>query len=275
MKTSRLKEVLDQARQRLGSRLEADLVVSHALGQGRTYLYTHDSKLLSDHELDQIASLIRARLLGQPIAYILGEKEFYGRSFLVNEHVLIPRPETELLIDEIKKLDLPPRAKVADIGTGSGCIGLTLAAEDPQWLVCVTDLSNDALTVCQTNRERFGLMNVVTYEGSLLKPLAQQTFDLIVANLPYIAPEDSHLDAGDLRFEPQIALVAEDHGLALITELIRLAPKHLNTDGYLVLEHGYDQQEVLTNALKQTGFKTVVQLADLSGIPRGLIAQWS
>ncbi len=275
MKTSRLKDVLDQARERLADHFEADLLVAHALGQERPFLYTHGSIFLDDQDLDKIAKLIKQRQLGHPIAYLLGEKEFYGRVFEVTPHVLIPRPETELLVDAILKLPLSVRAKVADVGTGSGCIGLTLAAEQPQWLVCVTDVSPDALVVCQKNRERLELMNVVTYEGSLLKPLANQHFDLIVANLPYIASEDHHLSQGDLRFEPSLALVAEAGGTHLIKTLIDTAPQHLCLGGYLVIEHGHDQQACLSQFLEQAGFECIEQLQDLAGLPRALVAKWS
>lgn len=274
VKTTRLKEILDQARMRLSSRLEADVLVAHAIGQDRAYLYAHDNDHLDDGALDAVAAIIKKRQLGHPVAYLLGSKEFYGRSFKVDPNVLIPRPETELLIDHIQSLPLPAQTKAVDVGTGSGCIGLTLAAENPQWLVCVTDLSEDAVRVCQTNRDTLGLMNVVIYKGSLLQPLTGQTFDLIVANLPYISSEDPHLSQGDLRYEPTMALIAENQGLSLIHQLIKTAPRYLNSVGHLVLEHGHDQQEALVDTLVEVGFEEITRLTDLAGQPRALSATW-
>lgn len=152
MKTTRLKAILLQAREKLGDPLEADVLIAHALDKDRAYLYAHSEDDLTETQLAKIYHFIKRRQLGEPVAYLLGYKEFYGRSFKVSPAVLIPRPETEMLIDHIQSLDLPLSAKVLDVGTGSGCIGLTLALEHPSWVVCVSDVSNEALAVCQQNR---------------------------------------------------------------------------------------------------------------------------
>lgn len=274
VKNTGLKQVLEQARVRLDNHLEADLLVSHALQKDRTYLYAYDHIDLNDQQLAAIHQLIKRRQLGEPVAYLLGHKEFYGRSFEVTPAVLIPRPETELIIDQALNLELPPNAKVVDVGTGSGCIGLTLAIERPNWVVCVSDVSADALAICQKNRQTLNPTNVVIQQGALLSPWRDQRFDLIVANLPYIAPNDPHLDDADLGHEPQVALVANDEGFELIFTLIHQAPNHLHSGAYIVLEHGFEQQVAIEKALIEQGFDEVLGLKDLAGQPRLVIARW-
>jgi len=274
VKNTRLKDVLAQASQKLNHRLEAEMLIAHALQQDRAHLYAHGQTELTETQLSTIYALIKRRQLGEPIAYLLGHKEFYGRSFVVTPMVLIPRPETEMIIDQAKELPLPHHAKVLDVGTGSGCIGLTLAAEHPTWIVCVSDCSAQALSVCQQNRQAFNLTNVVMQQGDLLGPWRGQRFDLIVANLPYIAPDDPHLSQGDLRHEPTTALVADQAGLSLIHQLIEQAPNHLNPGASLILEHGHDQQPMLEQALQAQGFVAVCGLQDLAGQPRLVMGRW-
>lgn len=274
MKNNRLKDILAHARQRLADRIDADILVAHALNQDRAYLYAHDHEVLEDDIIEQIHQLIKRRLLGEPIAYLLGHKEFYGRRFRVSPDVLIPRPETELLIDQVLALELSPHAKVVDIGTGSGCIGLTLAAERPHWTLCVSDVSPQALAVCQHNRKDLNLTNVVALQGSLFQPWRDQSFDLIVANLPYLSPDDPHLNEGDLRYEPELALVAEDQGQALMANLVQQAPAHLICGGHILLEHGFEQQDIVKQMLIHAGFSDVRGLHDLAGLPRVVMARW-
>ena len=274
MKAARLKDILATATDKLQHRLEAEVLIAHALQKDRTYLYAHDQAQLSDDQLSHIHQLIKRRQLGEPIAYLLESKDFYGRSFKVTSAVLIPRPETELIIDQVNHLRLPHHAKVLDVGTGSGCIGLTLAAEHPNWTVCVSDCSKEALLVCQHNRHALDLTNVVMHQGDLLLPWRGQTFDLIVANLPYIAPDDPHLKQGDLRHEPATALVADEAGLSLMRQLIEQAPQYLNLGGYLILEHGYDQQAELKKALQSHGLTEIQGLQDLAGHDRLVIGRW-
>lgn len=274
MKNNRLKDMVAHARQRLSDRIDADVLVAHALGQERAYLYAHDDDILEDPIIDQIHQLIKRRALGEPVAYLLGYKEFYGRRFTVNSNVLIPRPETELLIEQALGLHLSTHAKLVDIGTGSGCIGLTLAAERPNWTVCVSDISPDALAVCQKNRQDLNLTNVVTLQGALFQPWRDQQFDLIVANLPYLSPDDPHLNEGDLRHEPQLALVAQDQGQALMADLIQHAPKHLICGGHILLEHGFEQQDWVEHMLTEAGFSNIQGLRDWAGHPRAVMATW-
>lgn len=275
VKSKRLKEIRRQAGDKLQNQLETDVLICHALQQERTFLYAHSEDELTESQIDSIYHLIKRRQLGEPVAYLLGFKEFYGRSFKVNAAVLIPRSETETIIDQARDLRLPHAAKVLDLGTGSGCIGLTLAADHPSWIVCASDVSEQALAVCIDNRQTLNLTNVVTHLGSLFEPWRGQTFDLIVANLPYIADNDPHLDEGDLRYEPKTALIADGAGRALIQQAIAEAPQYLKVGGYLLMEHGYDQQTSCTEALQTAGFTNISGLNDLSGHPRLVKARWN
>lgn len=272
MNTTALKTILATAKDRLNDPLEAEVLVAHALGADRSYLYAHSTDPIDFETVTAIHHLIKQRQLGTPVAYLLGHREFYGRLFKVTPDVLIPRPETEAIIDQANALNLSDQAKVVDVGTGSGCIGLTLALEHPSWTVCVTDACADALSVCRDNRQAHQLTNVAIHQGDLLEALSDQTFDLIVANLPYVAPNDPHLSQGDLPCEPQHALVADQHGLALIERLIADAPHHLIRPGHLIIEHGFDQQTQIVDMLRQHGFDAIKPGTDLAGTPRLVVA---
>lgn len=272
MNTTALKAILATAKDRLDDPLEAEVLVAHALGTDRSYLYAHSTDPIDSETVTTIHHLIKQRQLGTPVAYLLGHREFYDRLFKVTPDVLIPRPETEAIIDQANALNLSDQAKVVDVGTGSGCIGLTLALEHPSWTVCVTDVCADALSVCRDNRQAHQLTNVAIHQGDLLEALSDQTFDLIVANLPYVAPNDPHLSQGDLPCEPQHALVADQHGLALIERLIADAPHHLIRPGHLIIEHGFDQQAQVVEMLRQHGFDAIKPGTDLAGTPRLVVA---
>ena len=263
------------AKDRLDDAFEAELLVAYAAGVERSHLYAHPEDCLSLEQVERAHNFIRRRQLGTPIAHLLGQREFYGRVFKVTPNVLIPRPETEGIVDEVHALPLCNQAKVVDVGTGSGCLGLTLAMEYPTWTVCTTDISNEAIEVCQENRLAHRLSNVAIYQGDLLEPLNGQMFDLIVANLPYVAPNDPHLTQGDLPHEPQQALVAEMDGLAVIEKLIAQAPSHLIRPGHLIVEHGFDQQAQIIRRLRQHGFDLIKPVKDLSGKPRLVVASIS
>jgi release factor glutamine methyltransferase len=261
-------ELLDDARERLDSRLEAELLAAFLLGRDRGWLYAHDDEPIGAGTRARFEALLERRLAGQPIAYILGQREFYGRSFLVDDSVLIPRPETELLIDTALTLALPERPRVADIGTGSGCIALTLAAERPNWSVTATDVSEQALVVARHNRARLGLADVAMRRGDLFEPLATERFDLIVANPPYVAHGDPHLEVGDVRFEPETALVAGRDGSRILRRLIAAAGSHLEPRGWLLVEHGHDQADRVRDLYSRAGFAAVESRRDLAGIER-------
>lgn len=271
--------VLRSIGQQLSSRFEAELLLAGVLKCDRARLFAHPETVLSKSQLKQLNELTAQRIDGVPIAYLLGVREFYGREFIVNPSVLIPRPETELLVEQALKLPVTAQAHVLDIGTGSGCIILTLAAERPDWHFTATDISAQALATAQRNQRRLDLgdRSITWRKGSGYKAFAAQTnhrFDLIVSNPPYVAEQDPHLTRGDLRFEPDIALTAGPSGLELIDELIDQAPAHLNPGGWLLLEHGYDQSEQVCEQMQQIGFDAVQSRQDLAGHYRVAMGCW-
>lgn len=263
-----LRQLLEHARERLDSRLEAELLAAFLLDRDRGWLYAHDDEPIGPATRARFEALLERRLTGQPMAYILGQREFYGRTFLVDDGVLIPRPETELLVDAALALALPEGARVADIGTGSGCIALTLAAERPRWSVTATDVSEQALVIARHNRARLGLGEVDIRPGDLFEPLETGRFDLIVSNPPYVAHGDPHLDVGDVRFEPRTALVAGRDGSSILRRLIAAAGSRLRSGGWLLVEHGHDQADQVRALYSQAGFGAVESLRDLAGIER-------
>lgn len=261
-------QALAEARDRLGNRLEADLLTCHALGRERSWLYAHDNDRIDAASLARLEHLVAQRLEGRPIAQLCGQREFYGREFSIDERVLIPRPETELLIELALALELPERARVCDVGTGSGCIALTLAAERPQWRVAAIDQSADALAVATANRARLGLKHVELLRGDLLEPVIDRRFELVVSNPPYVAAADPHLERGDLRFEPRAALAAGPDGLDIIRRLVSTGFDQLAHGGWLLLEHGHDQAAAVRTLLQAIGFTDVTSRRDLAGIER-------
>lgn len=267
------------------ARLEAQLLLAHALKVDRVWLIAHDTDPLTPAQLDACNALIARRLVGEPIAYLLGEREFYGRRFQVTPAVLIPRPETELLVDlALERLPADAPARVLDLGTGSGCLALTLALERPLAQVTAVDASADALAVARENAHHLQVANVALIESDWfavleggagcnppgrMNPAPQRrAFDLIVANPPYVAAADPHLAQGDVRFEPLSALAAGADGLDDLRRIIAAAPAHLAPGGGLLLEHGWDQGEAVPALLYAAGFIDVECVPDLAGQPR-------
>ncbi len=256
------------ATNRLRSALEADLIAENAMGQSRAWLLAHGEVRPEPEAMALMQGMLQRRQAGEPLAYITGRREFYGRDFAVDPSVLIPRPETEHLIDFALELDLPEAARVADIGTGSGCIILTLAAERPDWHCLGTDISPDALSMTRRNRQRLNLDRVALRAGNSLAPLADSRFDLIVSNPPYIEPDDPHLRQGDLRHEPKIALATQGDGLDMLRHLISGCPARLAPGGWLAVEHGHDQADQVRELFAQNEYHDLHQIRDLAGIRR-------
>ncbi len=248
-------------------RLDAEILLCHCLDKPRSYLYSHPESSVPPELREAFDSLLEERRAGQPVAYLVGSREFWSLSLAVNEHTLIPRPETETLVMWALELDLPQYAGVADWGTGTGAIALALASERPDWSVIATDFSARALDVADLNRRRHDLdVQLVRADwGSALLPAS---LDLVVSNPPYVAEGDPHLAQGDLRFEPNSALVAGQSGLADILRIVRDAYRVLVPGGWLLLEHGYDQSETVREALTAAGFTEVSSRRDLAGIER-------
>ncbi len=266
----RIDAVLRDARRRLASSpsaaLDAELLLCHVLAKTRTWLFTWSDRELDANQLAAFEVLLARREAGEPVAHLTGEREFFGRPFRVTADTLIPRPDTETLIDVALTLPLPAQAKVVDLGTGSGAIGITLALENPDWQVTLVDLSNAALQVAQSNARQLSA-KVQCLQGSWLS-FCEGRFDLIVSNPPYIDAADHHLDEGDVRFEPRSALVAENHGLADLSEIVRQASGKLVDGGWLMLEHGFEQGEAVRALLGEAGFHDVRTELDLGGNDR-------
>ena len=251
------------------SALEARMLWQHVLQVPRSWLIAHDTDTLSEDSVQAYRQLEERRLAGEPMAYILGMREFMGHEFLVSPAVLIPRPETELLVEKAV-LCLQGRSDVAvlDLGTGSGAIAISLALALPQAQVVATDISNEALQVARENASRLGA-NVEFHQGSWYQALPSgKVFDLILSNPPYIAEGDPHLVQGDLRFEPANALTDGADGLAAYREIVAGAPEHLQPGGSLYVEHGWEQSDSVCNLLRQASFRDVASLPDLAGILR-------
>ena len=274
-------------------RAEARLLMERASGRRREWLIAHADEPAEPAALAAFDRLAAARRAGEPIAYLLGEREFHGRRFEVGPAVLIPRPETELLCDEALAA-APASARVLDLGTGSGIIAITLAAERPDLTVVATDLSPDALAVARRNAARLlrpgaGGAAAPRTDAPASAPAATRpaapaiqwrigdwwaavaagdTFDLIVSNPPYIAAADEHLRRGDLRFEPPAALTDGADGLAAIRVIVAGAAKRLRPGGWLLLEHGHDQAQAVSALMQAAGFVDVRTRPDLSGLPR-------
>jgi release factor glutamine methyltransferase len=260
---------------------EARLLLGHVLGKPAAWLVTHDADVLDEDVLLGFASLVARRAGGEPVAYLAGFREFFGREFEVSPAVLIPRPETELLVDVVLKSGVgacrPAKrnsrqtesatATMLDLGTGSGCIAITLALECPQARVVAVDASAAALALARRNAERLGA-RLRLLQSDWFAALAGERFDLIVANPPYIAAGDPHLAAGDLRHEPSTALSSGADGLDDIRRIIAATPAHLAPGGQLWLEHGYDQAEAVRELLKAADLAGIEQHRDLAGIVR-------
>ena len=248
---------------------EARLLLGKVLERPAAWLIAHGDAVLDEDALIAFASLVARRAGGEPAAYLLGQREFYGRDFMVSPAVLIPRPETELLIDvalatEVGDGDAP---RLLDLGTGSGCIAVTLALEMPQARVTAVDASAAALDVARINADRHGAA-VSLRQSDWFDALEDECFDLIIANPPYIAASDPHLASGDLRHEPPEALSSGADGLDSIRCIIAQAPAHLYPGGQLWLEHGYDQALAVRDLLTAAGMAGIEQHRDLAGIVR-------
>lgn len=269
--TSRLAAAL--CLERREARLEAQILAARSLDVNRAWLVAHAHEGLTQDQTHAVETLINRREQGEPVAYILGEKEFYGRMFKVTPDVLIPRPETELLVEAA--LECLPKnrpAKILDLGTGSGCIAITLALERPSWQVTAVDISLLALKTAQMNAQILGA-NVHFFESDLFAALNGTLFDLIVSNPPYVADLDPHLTRGDLYHEPQIALASGPDGLDTLDRLIAQTSSHLKQRAWLVVEHGWDQQDKCHALMAQSGFMDIQTRHDLAGQPRITLGQ--
>ncbi len=265
---------------------EAQMLLAHVLGVSRVSVIAHGERILDDAQELLASQLLARRANGEPFAYLIGSREFYGRDFIVSPATLIPRPETEIIVAQalarLSGQNLPGMPadsgsarnnagtlpSILDLGTGCGAIAISLALERPHMLIVAADFSRDALLVAAENARHLNAA-VDFVESNWYQNINGRKFDLIVSNPPYVAGDDMHLSQGDLRFEPQTALTDNSpDGLASIREIVNSASAHLNAGGWLLFEHGYDQRDACRELLLKAGFVNLTSVNDLAGIPR-------
>lgn len=274
------RELLEQGVARLYEdfetpRIDAEVLLQHALDKDLSWFIVNAEHKASDKHIEAFTDLVDKRAKGEPIAYITGHKEFWSLDLMVNPLVLIPRPDTETLVElALELLPVNDTTNVLDLGTGSGAIALAIAKEQPKVTVLATDSSQLVLEVAQLNAKQNGLINIEFLLSDWYEQLTELQFDLITANPPYIEPNDPHLSKGDLRFEPSTALIGAGDGLGDICQIIEGSTKHLKNGGCLVIEHGFDQDSQVHDLLVENGFTNIVNRRDLNDLPRCTAGQW-
>lgn len=259
------------------ARLDAEVLLAYVVQQNKTWLYTWPERELTDLQYEQLQSLLQRRLQGEPIAHLTGRREFWSLNLEVTPDTLIPRPDTELLIEVGLELLAEKESEelcLVDLGTGTGAIALALASERPNWHILGVDRIVEAVELAKRNCQNLQIPNAVFLQSDWFSALAGQCFDLVVSNPPYIEEHDAHLDQGDVRFEPLSALVSKDAGLLDIKRIIEESPRYLNSQGWLLLEHGSQQGELVRELLSARGFTAVQTRADLAGHDRATLGQW-
>ncbi len=268
MRQTTILEALHQARRSIGD-TDARMLLQHVLNVSHAHLIAYPEQELSPEQVQYLGQLTQRRACGEPVAYLTGRREFYSLDFRVTPAVLIPRPETELLVDlALERIPADRAFKVLDLGTGSGAIALTIAKHRPLVSVIAVDASVEAASIAESNAKQLDVHNVRIMKGDWFEGLGEERFDLIVSNPPYVASTDPHLSRGDLRFEPAMALTDGADGLGCLRAIMGSAPTHLVAGGTLLVEHGYDQAEVCRRLLENAGFGAIICCPDLAGIPR-------
>jgi release factor glutamine methyltransferase len=256
--------------------IDAQVLLAHSLGVDRAWLIAHATDELPRERADAFFALAKRRREGEPVAYLTGRREFHGLDLTVTPAVLVPRHETETLVDALlERLPGERPLRVVDLGTGSGAIALAIAHARPNAVVIATDVSEDALAVARDNAKRLALANVVFARGSWYDALGgdAEPFDAILANPPYVAAGDPHLEAGDLPHEPSVALTSGDDGLDALRVIVAGAGSRLSDGGWLGVEHGYDQSEAVRDLFADAGLAAIEARRDLAGIPRVVLGR--
>ncbi|PAY00701.1 protein-(glutamine-N5) methyltransferase, release factor-specific [Pseudoalteromonas sp. HM-SA03] len=254
------------------AKLDSEVLLLHVIDKNRTYLFTWPEAELSTLEQQRFEECIARRVTGEPVAHITGQREFWSLPLKVNNSTLIPRPDTETLVEHVLTLSMPNDAQVLDLGTGTGAIALALASEYPAWQITAVDASADAVALAKSNQSQLGFDNVSILQSDWFSAVTEQQFDLIVSNPPYIDEADHHLSQGDVRFEPLSALVADEHGYADIFHIIRTAKQHLNSGGYLLLEHGFEQADKIQQFFAEMAYINILTIKDMAGCDRVTLA---
>ena len=269
-----IQQFIDQARYTLAAasptpRLDAEVLLLHVCGLTRTALVMRAHETLNDAQARRLNELLARRARGEPLAYLTGGREFWSLPLQVTPDVLIPRPETELLVEQaLAHIPAHAARMIVDLGTGSGAVALAIAGERPDCRVIATDQSERALAVARANASQLNIVNVEFRLGEWFTPLAGLRFDVIVSNPPYVAEADPHLAEGDLRFEPRGALTSGPDGLDAIRIIAAAAPAHLHPGGWLLVEHGYDQAAAVRKLFGDAGFSQIRHYQDLAGHER-------
>lgn len=250
------------------AKVDVDVLLCEALACNRAHLLTHQEQRLNDTQRNRFLTFLEQRVTGKPVSYIIGHQDFWTLSLQVNESTLIPRPETELLVEEVLKLPVGGVCDCLDLGTGTGAIALAIAVEKPSWSVLGCDRIQQAVTLAMTNQKRNGVGNATFIQSDWFTELHGKTFDIIVSNPPYVEANSHYLNEGDLRFEPLSALTSEEDGMADIRKIVQDSPHYLNSKGWLCLEHGFEQGDAVRTCLAHNGFLQIKTVKDYAGLDR-------
>ena len=254
---------------------DAEILLEHVTGKARTYLLAFGETQLAAEQEAKLATLLARRKNGEPVAHLVGEREFWSLPLYVSAATLIPRPDTECLVEQALARLPAAASRILDLGTGTGAIALALASERPDCDVTAVDVMPDAVTLAQRNVARLGLTNVTVLQSSWFSALETRSFETIVSNPPYIDEHDPHLAQGDVRFEPLTALVAASAGLADLDHIVTMSRKHLLPGGWLLVEHGWTQGEAVRALFTQAGYTAVETCRDYGGNERLTLGQWA
>jgi release factor glutamine methyltransferase len=256
------------------AKLDAEVLLAHCIERDRTYLVTWPERCLTAAQAKRYQVLIEQRLAGHPVAHLLGEREFWSLPLFVNSSTLIPRPDTEVLVEQALALALPEHAQVLDLGTGTGAIALALKHSRPNWRLTAVDKMPDAVTLAKRNAERLQLAIEIKQSDWFANVPVISKYNLVVSNPPYIDADDPHLQQGDVRFEPHSALIASDHGLADIQHIISCARDYLAVQGWLLIEHGYQQAAAVRANFADCGYTHISTVQDYAQLDRVTLGQW-